>query len=225
MDIQVKRFYDNNYSEVLTTGSLGYVQRRIHRLLDDLWISRISKPISDVRILEVGAGELEHLREFKYDIKSYLSTDIRVPKGNNELLSKNGKFDFKLMDAENIDFEESFDVVIASCLLIHLKNPLKALEAWKKALKPGGILVIYVPTDPGILIRALRKMFVSPKHKKSGNYEYELVLAKEHVSSLWVLNQYIKKVFVKEDVKIRRWPFRFFPSWNLNLAYIYVIKL
>lgn len=40
---------------------------------------------------------------------------------------------------------EGLDYVFSSHCLEHLEDPIKALENWKKALKPKGVLFLYLP--------------------------------------------------------------------------------
>lgn len=50
------------------------------------------------------------------------------------------------MDAARIDLpENSFDYIIASDCLEHLREDERALENWQKLLKPGGRLILFVP--------------------------------------------------------------------------------
>jgi SAM-dependent methyltransferase len=41
--------------------------------------------------------------------------------------------------------DASYDFVVASHVLEHIANPLRALQEWKRVLKPGGTLLILVP--------------------------------------------------------------------------------
>jgi SAM-dependent methyltransferase len=41
--------------------------------------------------------------------------------------------------------DASYDFVLASHVIEHTANPLKALGAWRRVLRPGGILVLLVP--------------------------------------------------------------------------------
>jgi SAM-dependent methyltransferase len=41
--------------------------------------------------------------------------------------------------------DASYDFVVASHVLEHLANPLRALHEWKRVLRPGGVLLILVP--------------------------------------------------------------------------------
>jgi ubiquinone/menaquinone biosynthesis C-methylase UbiE len=222
-------YYDKFYQPALTTGLLGNIQRNIHKCLDSVF----EKSQYD-RVIEVGAGSLEHLlASKKLSFNSYIATDIRYGSQditNNLLnnlehsLKKNIQLEFA--DAQKLRFENrSFDALVATCLLIHLKEPEKALKEWRRVIKKGGELNIYVPCEPGLLLRAGRRLAVVPKHRRLGFHDYELVCAREHVSSINILDTLIRYVFQEDDIEIRTWPIPKFRFWNLNLAFIYHITV
>ncbi|MCC1483701.1 class I SAM-dependent methyltransferase [Winogradskyella immobilis] len=51
----------------------------------------------------------------------------------------------QIMDAQNIKFSHTFDLLIASDCLEHLKNDNQALHNWYNLLNPGGKLIVFVP--------------------------------------------------------------------------------
>ncbi len=59
------------------------------------------------------------------------------------------RIDFKVMDAEALQFEAaSFDVVVSLFALLHFPNPNRALQEMFRVLKPGGAIVIGVGSGP-----------------------------------------------------------------------------
>jgi ubiquinone/menaquinone biosynthesis C-methylase UbiE len=222
-------YYDKFYQPALTTGLLGNIQRSIHKRLDSVFENRFYN-----QVIEVGAGSLEHLTASKkLNFDSYIATDIRYESQeitenllNNLDHSLREKVRLEFADAQKLEFQSrSFDALIATCLLIHLKEPENALQEWRRVVKEGGELNIYVPCEPGLLLRAGRRLAVVPKHRRLGFHDYELVCAREHVSSINVLDTLIHYVFRKDNITIRTWPIPKFHFWNLNLAYIYHIKV
>jgi ubiquinone/menaquinone biosynthesis C-methylase UbiE len=185
-------------------------------------------------VLEVGAGSLEHIRSINWDLfETYTATDIRYeePSIAKSALSS---MDMNLSERLRIEYgnaealgydDESFDLIIATCLLIHLPNPEKALREWKRVTKNSGDLIIYVPCEPGFALRVGRKLAVIPKHKRLGFENYSLVCAREHISSINILNTFIRHVFQDDQVKVYSWPIPRFLFWNFNLAYFYHIRV
>lgn len=220
-------FYEKVYSDILGSGLIGKFQQFIHTHLEkDLSAAHYSE------ILELGAGGLEHLKMSRLKYNIYYATDIRY--SSNEILNLK-KFNTELnlekvkliyLDAEmpNLD-EKKFDLIIATCVLIHLRDPEIALIQWKKLTKPGGELAIYVPTEPGIFLRLGRRFLIKPKHRKFGIENSDLLYAREHISSFYILNSLIKEVYKNCQIKIRYWPFNFIKSWNLNAAAVYTITI
>jgi predicted SAM-dependent methyltransferase len=68
--------------------------------------------------------------------------DIILEKVQNKLDCR-----FLISDATEIEGipDNSFDFVLASHVLEHLANPLKAINRWRRLLKNGGFMVIVVP--------------------------------------------------------------------------------
>lgn len=58
--------------------------------------------------------------------------------------------------------DKTYDFLIASHVLEHVANPLKALEEWKRVLSPGGILLTILPDKRGTFDR--RRPFTSIEH-------------------------------------------------------------
>lgn len=70
----------------------------------------------------------------------------------------------KVMDAEQIKFDEKFDVVFAGELIEHLPNPGLFLKAAQKVLKPSGIIVLTTPNTFAVnkIIRVMQGMTNEP---------------------------------------------------------------
>nr|WP_177199510.1 class I SAM-dependent methyltransferase [Clostridium frigidicarnis] len=102
-------------------------------------------------LLDVGSGLCHWSKLFSNYLKQpveivALDYDPKWAKGNSELeeyfYRRNATIKFMQGDAENLPFEDNtFDIVTCQTVLIHLKNPLKALSEMKRVLKKGGILI------------------------------------------------------------------------------------
>ena len=130
----------------------------------------------DLRILEVGGGQGEHLSFVVDDYESYLLTDLDSGQLKNIDLSKFPKVFTKKMNAEHLkSASDSFDRVISTCLLSHLSNPAEALLEWRRVVRDGGKISIYLSTDPSLALRIFRKLFTARKAKQLG-FDYYIFL-------------------------------------------------
>ena len=108
----------SNYRNILDIGSgQGIITCEIARRL----------PQSKV----VGIDILEHLVE----------RDNRVAK---KIGLENCRFE--VMDIMNMDFENRFDLVVTVDILEHIDDDDRALQQFRKVLKPGGELLLHVPS-------------------------------------------------------------------------------
>jgi len=60
--------------------------------------------------------------------------------------------------------DESYDFVVASHVLEHVANPLRALQEWKRILKPTGTLLVVLPHKAGMFDH--KRPFTNFKHIK-----------------------------------------------------------
>jgi len=71
---------------------------------------------------------------------------IDISKNAVRLCQKNKIKNVSVMDGAKPSFSnEKFDLIIASDILEHIKNDSSALVEWKRILKPGGKLIVFVP--------------------------------------------------------------------------------
>ena len=203
-----------------SSGFIGYLAKFPHYLLEKPFESN-----KDLRILEVGGGQGEHLSFVVDDYESYLLTDLDSGQLKNIDLSKFPKVFTKKMNAEHLkSASDSFDRVISTCLLSHLSNPAEALLEWRRVVRDGGKISIYLSTDPSLALRIFRKLFTARKAKQLGFDDYIFFVANEHLNSAYSLIEIVKKVFEKDIVKFSYRPL-YFKSWYLNLVCILQITV
>jgi phosphatidylethanolamine/phosphatidyl-N-methylethanolamine N-methyltransferase len=211
----VDDFYDNYHSKIFGSGIVGKIAGFVH------WL--IEYPYKQNRffgtVLEVGAGEGQHFKFIKHNFDLYIETDIRE--------SMDQPFNIKvkkmLSNAENLDGVESnsVDRLIATCILVHLLEPEKALQNWSRVVKKGGQLSIFVPAEPSMLLRFFRFFVTSRKAKKFG-LNHKSIHYREH-RNMWILcDLLIRETFSESKIKSRKFPINFLP-WNLRLFDIYEI--
>ncbi|WP_125152207.1 MerR family transcriptional regulator [Clostridium rectalis] len=96
-------------------------------------------------VLELGCGDatfwVKNLKYIPKDLGIVLTdySQGMLKDAKNNLENKAGKFKFKVVNAENIPYEDNkFDIVIANHMLYHVDNVDKALSEIKRVLKPEG---------------------------------------------------------------------------------------
>jgi SAM-dependent methyltransferase len=207
----IDEIYANDYSKILNSGAVGLVSNFLHKTLE----RRLSNKVFPTT-LELGAGMGQHFPFVKHQFTTYFETDLRYENLPHRESQKSQVKKLRI-DAEKLsEFQDnSVDRVIATCLLIHLSNPENALKEWKRVLRPGGAMQIYIPCEPGMLLRGLRNITTVRKAAKIGvnhlSFHY-----REHKYSYPHLRLLIQENFADCKVSFRQYPFPKI-GWNFNL--------
>ncbi len=98
--------------------------------------------IKNLTVLDVGAGTGRLSVQLAKAGAQVTALDVSA--NMLELIKrKNNKIQTTVADAENLPFEkESFDVVTAAFLIVHLKDPTRFFDEVYRVLKDGGIFVV-----------------------------------------------------------------------------------
>lgn len=224
-------FYESDYLTLLNSGSIGFVSKLVHRQIEQQANRKAFKSVPRSKILELGAGKGQHLEFVKDNFLTYIESDFRfanLPQRDKQNFGNPNQQSFiisKEIDAQNLAAfpQNEFDRVIATCLLVHLNDPEKALIEWRRVTKNGGLISIYVPSEPGLLLRFMRHWTTVRKAKKKG-YNHLSIHYREHVTYFSRLNLLIDEVFEADSISKIYFPF-LIPSWNFNLWTVYTIKL
>jgi len=207
----VRDFYAHYYDRVFNSGGLvGWSYKSTHRQMEQ---NVVMPP--GASILEVGAGTGEHFPYVAGDFGRYVMVDLSEPpprpswEGDARVSWVTGDI------STDLGFEVGFDRVISMCVFHHLAEPEAAMVNIKRWLKPGGVFTLFLPSDPGVLNRVNRRLFVKPKAEKLGFKDYELMAAQEHRNHYWSLNTLLLEHFRGYRIKRRYKPFGI-PSGNLS---------
>jgi len=206
-------YQDQNYDSGLT----GYFLRKSHA-----WAEAAFGPeVHFGKVLEVGAGTGMHIKFIRHSYDEYWITDRNQPLMDKIALSdtagRRGKLFFAGEDATKLTFPDaSFDRLIAVHVLEHLYPPHKVLREWARVLKPGGVISLVLPCDPGALWRLGRYAIARNKFIKAG-FNYDYWMARDHVNPINNLVSFIRYYF--PDLSEQWFPCRV-PSMDLNLFYI-----
>ncbi len=86
---------------------------------------------------------MKDLEKLGFSLENLYGVDISEKAITN--CKANGISNAFVMDAQNITLTETFDIIIASDCLEHLKDDKQALQNWKSLLKIGGTMYVFVP--------------------------------------------------------------------------------
>ena len=204
-------YFSEAYQDVMYTGVIGFYSRLVHRLMD--------RPFRGQRtpvVLEVGAGAGQHAPYTSTTFDTYYQTDA-----NADLIDQQHSADDRIIplvaNAEDLSgFDtHSVDRLVATCLLAHLDRPEQALQEWRRVVRPGGSISVYLPAEPGILLRFLRHAAVAPKSKRFGQDHLSIVY-RDHRNHYPGMRQMIRLAFPEDEIRRRRFPTRWL-GWNFSL--------
>ena len=218
--IDIKKWYSGNYKNCYYTGAIGKAYGLVHKQME----KRHSKPRTFSRVLEVGAGNGEHFQYVNHNFDEYHMTDIQDI--NLESSDHDSRIILGKVDCTNLNtFQDGyFDRVIATCLLVHLKDPDLALCEWRRVVKKGGELTIYLAAEPGFVLTMVRRVFIWPKTRKLGIPNPEFFAYSEHINHYPRMNSLVEEVFKHDLITRKKYPFPLF-SWQFTLYEILHIRI
>jgi SAM-dependent methyltransferase len=98
------------------------------------------------KILDIGSSSgllLKELAEAGFEKQNLFGIDIN--EGAIKKCKENGIENAIMMDANNVQLRERFDIIISSDSLEHFEDDENVLQNWVFHLKNDGILVVFVP--------------------------------------------------------------------------------
>jgi phosphatidylethanolamine/phosphatidyl-N-methylethanolamine N-methyltransferase len=156
---KVVDFYYSNYYEAVHSPLHSYSKLSFHAQLESAHSSLIKYPI----VLELGAGNSNHIKFVKHRFDTYLLSDVRkikndeIPEARSGVIPNRPGIYKSIIDAKILPYpNESVDRIVSGCLLLHIEDPLNALEEWLRVLKAGGVIDTFIPNDQSLLVRLYR---------------------------------------------------------------------
>jgi SAM-dependent methyltransferase len=202
--------YDaSNYSGTLS----GLVLSHTHSLIEH----DFGPDMHFATVLEVGAGTLAHLPFVKHGYDRYIASD-HDPQvvASARLKTLPPRVEMQQLQGRQLPYDDcSIDRVIATHVLEHITAPHEALMESVRVLKPGGVLSIILPCDPGLLWR-FGRMFGPRRRSLAAGLPYDYYMAREHVNAIHNLATILDFHFPTS--RVTWWPLRV-PSPDLNLIY------
>lgn len=204
-----KKIYNNHYSD--NRNGAGFFNMLSQKM--ESWMHKKVSSIEAKDVLEVGAGNLNHL---PYE-KNYRNYDIVEP--FYQLYHNNSKKKYlRNIYSSLSEVDKSYDKIISIATFEHLLNLPDELMQCKKLLKKKGILQIAIPCEGEFAFKLGWMLTTSLAFKLKYNLDYSKIMKYEHVNTideiLILLNNYFK------ITKFKRSPF-ILPIKNLSFyAYI-----
>jgi ubiquinone/menaquinone biosynthesis C-methylase UbiE len=220
----ISSYYENYYSCVHGGVATGRASSLMQRHLETKRFKSDNYP----RVLELGAGSMQHFPFIQHQFRTYIASDIReiqMSDGWERWTDQSkpdidGRFLAKF-DASQIPFDDcSFDRLVATCLLLHLPDPIVALRDWVRVTKPGGVIDLLIPCEPGMALRTYRKLISRPRAERLGFKYFDLVNAVDHKNYTASMIEILKHLDSNIDVQFSWRPFNWIQSWNLNLQMV-----
>ena len=223
---------DPDYADALRGWTAAYDRLNYRPSLSGWFLGRshawLERPFGPDRhfatVVEVGAGGGQHLAHVRHRFERYVLTD-----GSAEMLAiaeraaaRDGRpVELRREDATRLSLpDHCADRLIAAHVLEHLPEPHRVLREWHRVVKPGGVLSILLPCDPGLLWRLGRRLGPRAEGRRAG-LDYDYLLAREHINPINNLITFIRYYFAAVDEDWR--PFRL-PAADLNLFYLCQIR-
>jgi phosphatidylethanolamine/phosphatidyl-N-methylethanolamine N-methyltransferase len=228
LDDELDRYYAESYDAVVHSGAGGALQRLFHVALERPWKARDEFPT----VLELGATSGEHLEFIRHAYSRYVMLDIRDSVQARAVAERARRprslVEFTVGDAQDLEgiADESVDRLISMCLLHHLDDPLRALKHWRRVVRPGGVLSVFVPCDPGLLWRMGRAAttFRTARSRGYSGLEIRYINACDHRNHVASLRWMLEGTFVDDEVAIHRYPLGPLDSWNANLFWTFQVR-
>lgn len=215
--IDPDEYYDKYYEEVFNKGMISQFSNVMHKYIELPYRKK-----SFETILEVGSGHGQHFKHVTCGYERYIELDLRDLEGKEVVSGARYLLQGDAEDLQSFD-DDSIHRLIATCLLVHLPNPEKALMEWRRVVRANGTLDIYVPCEPGILLRAFRFFTTVPKSKKLG-INHKSMHYREHRNTYILCDILISETFTNDEIKTSRFPWPM-PGWNFRLFDVYRITI
>ncbi len=222
--ISYKSIYNSTYDYSNTERTLsGRFLQKSHALLED------NLPVEDKldHILEVGSGTGNHFSFLNQDYSTYTMTDgsdemLEIARHKYKKEATAGKIIFEHQDATSLTYpNDKFDRLIGTHVLEHLNNPVSVLTEWNRVVRPGGVISIVLPCDPGLLWRFGCHLGPRQNAKKLG-YDYDFMIASEHINSIFNLVILLRHYF---EIIVEKWYPLGLALPDVNLFYICHIRV
>jgi len=206
LSVDLDAYYAKAYANIASKGGFGLASRIQHRHMER-YDPELGATFTSV--IEVGAGQGQHISFVDTNHYSeYIQTDIRPPANAVEY---QGTWVETSVEATSLPFcDDRFDRLIATCVLAHTADPQKTLKEWHRVVRPGGLITLYLPTDPNPVLSFLRMIGPSQSRIREG-FDPRIIYL-DHRYQYRYLKSAVELEFESNPISVSRFP-RFMPWW------------
>ena len=215
--MELNKFYEKHYRSSNESRFVTMNHNYSHRKLE------VGTSNSHDQVLELGAGNGEHLQFVQHLFKKYILSDIR---SNSTFSSNDPKVVFQSFDVQNIPHtQDSFDRVVATCLLHHVPDVHLALSEMRRVCKNRGLISINIAADPGVFYRFMWTLTSGKRLKREGIKFPKSTHYQEHKGHYIAIREILTEVFCEDEIKLRFYPFSFLRTHQLNIFAVAQIRV
>jgi SAM-dependent methyltransferase len=199
--------YQRVYAEHMETNRSGGTLLNEAALRVEQWMHRqVARPPGP-RILELGAGNLNHLQfedpRAQYDVVEPLQEVFeQARRTSTRAVGYVGDYgDLVALSAQS---PRNYDKVISVAVLEHLEDLPAVVAASGLALAPGGIFAAGIPSEGGHLWEWAWRASTARAFKRDFGLDYGRLMAWEHINTAKEIEAVVAALF--ETVRVRRFP-------------------
>lgn len=132
----------NRYNRI--AGFYDTLQLMMEKGILEKWRPEIWREVRG-NVLEIGVGTGNNIPYYPEKIKvtAIDFSEKMLENAKDKAVLFNKKVDFRLMDAQNLEFpDESFDTIITTCVFCSVPDPIRGLRELKRVCKKDGQIIM-----------------------------------------------------------------------------------
>jgi len=215
--MELNEFYEKYYRPITESWIVKKNHSYSHQMLE--------RGVKDhfENVLELGAGNAEHLQFVQHSYSSYLLSDLRA---DVNFASQDKRVRFESFNAEKIPYVGNyFQRVVCTCLLHHVSNVRGTLEEMRRVSTNGALISINIAADPGLMYRFIWKLTSGRRLRKEGLRFPLSVHYQEHKGHFLGIRAIAQEVFEMDSITFKYYPFTFFPTHQANIFTVMQIRV
>jgi SAM-dependent methyltransferase len=172
------------------------------------------------RVLEIGAGDIRHIKYWRGTPAEYILADIspEMMAFAEKRLEECGIYYSSMPVSRNEPLplaDASVDIIVSFYSLEHLYPLRPYLEEFKRLLKPGGRLIGAIPAEGGCAWGGGRLLTSRRWFKRNTSINPDKIICWEHPNFADYILGELDQLFNREAISY--WPLSWMPLLDLNL--------